>query len=168
MHACMGLLCVLLTGAEHTEADTFHLNLHRSVLLAMSNGRPPTKVLCTGHSLGAGLASICGVWASAQWVGADIRVVTFGSPATGNEQWAEVRTGRSARTRSMQRVRNPRCGFVACRRALGVRRTGGSMHAAASRGVCSGAECLKPEADWMGLTRSPPVDEACVAAALRA
>ena len=64
--------------------------MHRSVLLQMSNGRPPTKVLCTGHSLGAGVASICGVWASAQWVGADIRVVTFGSPATGNEQWAEV------------------------------------------------------------------------------
>ena len=67
----------------------------RSVLMGLSNGRPPTKVVCTGHSLGAGVASICGLWASLQWVEADVRVVTFGSPAVGNQAWVDVRSQRS-------------------------------------------------------------------------
>ena len=60
--------------------------------MGLSNGRPPTKVICTGHSLGAGVASICGLWATLQWVEADVRVVTFGSPAVGNQAWVDVRS----------------------------------------------------------------------------
>ncbi len=63
----------------------------RSVLEQQSGGRPPTKVICTGHSLGAALASICGLWSSLQWLDADVRVVTFGSPAVGNQEFANVR-----------------------------------------------------------------------------
>lgn len=60
--------------------------------MGLSRGRPPTKVICTGHSLGAGIAPICGLWASLQWVEADVRVVTFGSPAVGNQAWVDVRS----------------------------------------------------------------------------
>lgn len=63
----------------------------RSVLEQQSKGRPPTKVICTGHSLGAALATLCGVWSSLQWLDADVRVVTFGSPAVGNQEFANVR-----------------------------------------------------------------------------
>ncbi len=45
----------------------------------------------SGHSLGAGVASIAGVWAALQWPAADIQVVTFGSPMPGNAMFAEVR-----------------------------------------------------------------------------
>ncbi len=69
--------------------------MRRTVLLKQSKGRPPTKVICTGHSLGAALASLCGVWASLQWLDADVRVVTFGSPAVGNQEFANVRLSAS-------------------------------------------------------------------------
>ncbi|EIE24481.1 alpha/beta-hydrolase [Coccomyxa subellipsoidea C-169] len=67
--------------------DTYNI---KTVLLKQSKGRPPTKVICTGHSLGAALASLCGVWASLQWLDADVRVVTFGSPAVGNQEFANA------------------------------------------------------------------------------
>ncbi|BDA42896.1 probable lipase at C-terminar half [Coccomyxa sp. Obi] len=70
------------------------------VLEQQSGGRPPTKVICTGHSLGAALASLCGVWSSLQWLDADVRVVTFGSPAVGNQEWVDafkLAVGRSYR-----------------------------------------------------------------------
>ena len=35
-------------------------------------------------------ATLCGVWASLQWTAADVRVVTMGSPAVGNMQFAQV------------------------------------------------------------------------------
>lgn len=62
----------------------------RSVVEGMSGGTPPTKVLCSGHSLGAGLATLCGVWAALQWPATDVRVVTMGSPAVGNLEFARV------------------------------------------------------------------------------
>ena len=34
----------------------------------------------TGHSLGAGLASVGGPWFALQWPGADVNIVTFGEP----------------------------------------------------------------------------------------
>lgn len=51
----------------------------------------PTRVVVSGHSLGAALATIAGPWAALTWPAADVRVVTFGAPLTGNEQFAEVR-----------------------------------------------------------------------------
>mmetsp|Transcript_18367 Transcript_18367/g.55306 ORF Transcript_18367/g.55306 Transcript_18367/m.55306 type:complete len:738 (+) Transcript_18367:203-2416(+) len=50
----------------------------------------PTRVVVSGHSLGAALATIAGPWAALTWPAADVRVVTFGAPLTGNEQFAEV------------------------------------------------------------------------------
>ena len=76
---------------QHVTEGRPDLTAPRSVLMGLSGGRPPTKVICTGHSLGAGVASLCGLWATLQWVEADVRVVTFGSPAVGNQQFADVR-----------------------------------------------------------------------------
>ena len=36
------------------------------------------QVVCSGHSLGAALASICAVWASVQYPNADVLSVTIG------------------------------------------------------------------------------------------
>ena len=44
----------------------------------------PVRVNVTGHSLGAGVASICAVWAALQFPTADVRLITFGSPKVGN------------------------------------------------------------------------------------
>lgn len=33
----------------------------------------PSRIDCVGHSLGAGLATICGPWAAEQWPTADVR-----------------------------------------------------------------------------------------------
>ena len=35
-------------------------------------------------------ATLCGVWAALQWPAADVRVVTMGSPAVGNDAFARV------------------------------------------------------------------------------
>ena len=58
------------------------------VLATMSNNAVPTRVECTGHSLGAGLATLCGVWATENWPQSDVRGVTFGSPKVGNSDFA--------------------------------------------------------------------------------
>ena len=36
------------------------------------------QVVCSGHSLGAALASLCAVWASVQYPNADVLSVTIG------------------------------------------------------------------------------------------
>ena len=36
------------------------------------------QVLCAGHSLGAALAGLCGVWASNQYPSADVLTVVIG------------------------------------------------------------------------------------------
>ena len=35
-------------------------------------------------------ATLCGVWSALQWPAADVRVVTMGSPAVGNVEFARV------------------------------------------------------------------------------
>ena len=49
----------------------------------MGTGTVPVRLDVSGHSLGAGVASICAVWASLTWPTADVRLVTFGSPKVG-------------------------------------------------------------------------------------
>ena len=49
----------------------------------MGAGTVPVRLDISGHSLGAGVASICAVWASLTWPTADVRLVTFGSPKVG-------------------------------------------------------------------------------------
>ena len=66
----------------------------------LSNNATPVRVDVTGHSLGAGVASLAAVWASMTWPTADVRLVTFGSPKVGNSDWAAsalVAVGRSYR-----------------------------------------------------------------------
>nr|QOL01215.1 putative extracellular protein TR9_023 [Trebouxia lynnae] len=60
------------------------------VLMDMSGGVPPSLVIVTGHSLGAGVASLAAPWAALQWPGADIRCVTIGNPKPGNQAYSEV------------------------------------------------------------------------------
>ncbi len=100
-----------LTGAR--------ARLGRQVLRELSGGAAPAKVIATGHSLGGGLASLCGVWAALQWPGADVRVVTLGSPKVGNQAWVDVRArpGRPARP-APARARKPAvAAALPCRRA---------------------------------------------------
>ena len=54
----------------------------------MGPGTIPVRLDVSGHSLGAGVASICAVWASLTYPTADVRLVTFGSPKVGNDDWA--------------------------------------------------------------------------------
>ena len=59
------------------------------MLNTLSNGAQPTRIDCLGHSLGGGVATLCGVWAALMWPAADVRVVTFGSPKVGNSDFAQ-------------------------------------------------------------------------------
>lgn len=54
----------------------------------LSEGAIPNRIDCIGHSLGAGLATICGPWAAETWPASDVRVVNFGSPKAGNQEFA--------------------------------------------------------------------------------
>lgn len=54
----------------------------------MRNGVTPARIDCIGHSLGGGLATICGPWAAETWPTADVRVISFGSPKAGNDEFA--------------------------------------------------------------------------------
>ncbi|DBA68386.1 TPA: hypothetical protein ACH3X2_013690 [Trebouxia sp. C0005] len=60
------------------------------VLMDMSGGVTPSLVIITGHSLGAGVASLAAPWAALQWPGADIRCVTFGNPKPGNQAYSDA------------------------------------------------------------------------------
>ena len=55
----------------------------RVQLETMSGGVNPSRVDCVGHSLGGGLATICGPWAAQVWPSSDVRCASpllFGNP----------------------------------------------------------------------------------------
>ncbi|KFM28731.1 Lipase [Auxenochlorella protothecoides] len=58
-----------------------------AVVLDLSGGLIPRRVVAAGHSLGSGLASLTGVWASALWPNASVSVVGTGTPMVGNGEW---------------------------------------------------------------------------------
>ncbi|KAK9842880.1 hypothetical protein WJX74_003838 [Apatococcus lobatus] len=57
------------------------------VLKKLSGGRRPTRILCTGHSLGGALATLGATWAAIEYPSADVRCITFGSPRVGNNKF---------------------------------------------------------------------------------
>lgn len=92
----------------------------------------------SGHSLGAGVASIAGAWAALQWPAADIQVVTFGSPMPGNAMFAEVREFEPACAAATY-VTQSVCpaGAAPCAAACNVHRDPGWRHPqAVSHGFC--------------------------------
>eukprot|EP00884_Botryococcus_braunii_P010106 jgi/Botrbrau1/19097/Bobra.0077s0011.1 len=58
-----------------------------AVLKKLSGGKIPTRVLCTGHSLGGALATLGATWAALEYPTADVRCITFGSPRVGNHKF---------------------------------------------------------------------------------
>ncbi|KAK9813912.1 hypothetical protein WJX73_004505 [Symbiochloris irregularis] len=58
-----------------------------AVLMQLSGGKAPTRVICTGHSLGGALATLGAAWAALQWSKADVRCITFGSPRVANRSF---------------------------------------------------------------------------------
>lgn len=69
--------------------DQPHADL-AAVLQQLSGGRAPTRVICTGHSLGGALATLGASWAALQWAQADVRCITFGSPRVGNKSFKKA------------------------------------------------------------------------------
>ena len=63
-------------------ADDVEHNIGEA-LMKLSGGRQPNRVICTGHSLGGALATLCAPWCAIEYPKADIRCVTFGSPRVG-------------------------------------------------------------------------------------
>lgn len=47
----------------------------------------PRRILCTGFSLGGGLATIAALWAALAVPTADVRCITFGAPRVGNSDF---------------------------------------------------------------------------------
>ena len=62
------------------------MNLGR-VLLKLSDGRAPQRVVAIGHSLGGAVAQLAALWATLRFPRADVRCISFGAPRVGNHAW---------------------------------------------------------------------------------
>ncbi len=60
----------------------------REAVISAVNDNPHKRVICTGHSLGAGLATLCALDIQNNVSGKMTYCYTFGSPKTGNTQFA--------------------------------------------------------------------------------
>ena len=70
------------TTSPKDQADNF-----TAVLLRLSGGAPPAHVLAAGHSLGAALSELTGVWAATVWPNASVLVANSGAPRVGDGGW---------------------------------------------------------------------------------
>ncbi|GAB4818528.1 hypothetical protein N2152v2_005574 [Parachlorella kessleri] len=61
-----------------------------AVLLNLSNGTQPWRVVVAGHSLGAALSEMCAVWVATVWPGAHISVYNTGAPMAGDGDWENM------------------------------------------------------------------------------
>lgn len=59
-------------------------------LYTFVQGFIPRRILCTGFSLGGGLATVAALWAALTVPTADVRCVTFGAPRVGNSDFADA------------------------------------------------------------------------------
>lgn len=119
--SCTSAFDIILTSSEPLLAVLQNDSLNMGAqLLRLSKGAVPTRIECTGHSLGGGLATICGVWAAMVWPQSDVRIVTFGSPKAGNSDFAAgvlATVGRTYRVVNMydevRPMQRPNCGLHA-------------------------------------------------------
>ncbi|BDA47140.1 probable mono- and diacylglycerol lipase at C-terminar half [Coccomyxa sp. Obi] len=72
-----------------TNPDQCCQNLEATIK-ALTGGREPNRIICCGHSLGAAVAALAGMWAALQYPDADIRCYGFGTPKTGNKQLCQA------------------------------------------------------------------------------
>lgn len=86
-----GFLNLFLAQASPEQTSSQAQNL-TSVLGQLSGGQTPTRVISTGHSLGAALAALTGVWASTTWPSATVVVITIGQPKAGNQAFVDLLT----------------------------------------------------------------------------
>ena len=64
---------LMLHGLCGTQNNSVNIRVQLEMMLG---GVTPSRVDCVGHSLGGGLATICGPWAAEQWPGADVRCIS--------------------------------------------------------------------------------------------
>lgn len=50
----------------------------------------PLRAIASGHSLGAALSELTGVWASTVWPNATVLVANTGAPMVGNSAWEQM------------------------------------------------------------------------------
>ncbi|KAI7840420.1 hypothetical protein COHA_005851 [Chlorella ohadii] len=58
-----------------------------AVLLGLSGGTQPQRIVAAGHSLGAALSELTAVWASTIWPEASILNANTGAPRVGDDAW---------------------------------------------------------------------------------
>ncbi|KAL5519683.1 hypothetical protein ACEPAH_1366 [Sanghuangporus vaninii] len=87
-------------GVTETNNATAHigfLDAYNSVALTIIStvsselqAHPDYTLISTGHSLGASLASLCGLSLASNFPGTPLRVFTFGQPRTGDSAYADL------------------------------------------------------------------------------
>ncbi|CAL8471766.1 g11308 [Coccomyxa elongata] len=68
-----------------TNPDKCNQNLEQTIR-ALTGEQEPNRIISCGHSLGAAVAALAGMWAALQYPDADVRCYGFGTPKIGNKQ----------------------------------------------------------------------------------